>query len=204
MFSLRDIPFSRVILYLLLIGLLPIIGIGYFYTKEKKAWTEVSKHLETVQHLTQVKGLRQAPNNLVRKRFTNANPLYIDQHLESLSLLSKEKKALEELFNRPAFTGDDVAENRYAFLAGETNRLLFAERGVEVAEGMRETLEVLTHPVELDMDDLTNLLDLIDGEHPDQPQLIVTDLKLQKNSTHSKTEVFELTLSLIKREFTTS
>ena len=72
----------------------------------------------------------------------------------------------------------------------------------------QEVTETLVHPIEVNLDDLTNLLAKIEGKEigpytpgPGRPQLLILDFKIEKKSITDKKEVYQLNLKLLKREF---
>lgn len=138
------------------------------------------------------------------QRYREAEPYFIDQCLESLPLLERERRELLAMKNHPACSNRDKASRRIAFLAGPENRLAFAEENIRSSKSMKETEERLIHPVEIDLDDLEHLLALIEDlpvgafhPNPHSPQLLIQDFRLTKKTP----AVFELNLSMIKRDF---
>ncbi len=196
-----SIPLSRLVLYLTLLSLLPLMLVVYYFVSERHQIQELRDKITQVRVLAVQKEQKQAFNRLIRKQFANADPLYLDQQIEVLSLLKKEKEALDRLFQSKTFTGNEAAENRYHFLTGEGNRLQFSQASVQNAEGIQETMEILSHPVEVDGADIKEMLLRIETKRPRQPQLIVSDFKLVKKKPAQRSEVFELHLKLLKREF---
>ena len=51
------------------------------------------------------------------------------------------------------------------------------------------------------IDDLKDILDIIEGNHTQKPQLIVRDFQLTRKTKTSGNEVYDLSMALIKREF---
>src|SRR3990167_3399689 len=117
---MQKIPFSRVLVYLIVLGLIPLFSVSFFYMKEKRNWNDVAQHIETTSHQGQLKASRQSLNNLVRKKYEGADSLYIEK-LEALKFLNQEKEALQALFASHSFTGNESAELRYAYLSSDEN-----------------------------------------------------------------------------------
>lgn len=197
----QSIPLSRLALYIVLAGFLPLLFVGYFYTKEKNEWSAVADRIMAVHSLSEQKARKQSLNNALRKKYSDADYFYLDNQVETLSFLKKEREALESLFQNPSFTGNEAAEKRYAFLLGEANRLHFTEGSVQSGEGLQETIEIQAHPVEIDTQDLKEILVRLEGNRPGKPQLVITDFKLNKKAHPNGNQVFELNLKLLKREF---
>ncbi|NGX61888.1 MAG: hypothetical protein K940chlam9_01379 [Chlamydiae bacterium] len=196
-----SIPFSRLLVYLVILGLLPLFGVGFFHIKQKKAWEEVETTLYSVYSTSQKQARKEAQNQSIRKAYASSDPLYIEQKLESLSFLQKEQKALRHLFDTPHFTGNEAAEKRYLFLTEKANQLAFTQANTQSGPGFQESLQTLVHPVEIDSQDLRELLHKIEGDKAGKPQLIITDLKLSRKSYSNQNEVFGCAVKIVKREF---
>lgn len=139
-------------------------------------------------------------------RYSNTDPYFMDQKIESLPLLEKEQKALENLLEHPAFSHHDALRDRLQFL--RENKLLFAEEKIQASANIQEIEEKQRQPVEMDEEDLKKILTLIDdvsiGPYlPSQtgPQLILKEFRLKKQQTPLQTQVFEVEMELLKREF---
>ena len=139
------------------------------------------------------------------RRYTASEPYFIDQYLESFPLLQKELKELKSIQNHPACANRDFVQHRIGFIESSENRLAFAEENIRTSKKVKETDERLLHPVEIDADDLEHLLSLIEDiplgsniPYPHSPQLLIQDFSLIKKNRG----VYELNLTLLKREFT--
>ncbi|MBS0623639.1 MAG: hypothetical protein JSS62_03360 [Verrucomicrobia bacterium] len=200
MFKL-NIPTARLILYVMILSFLPLTLTSFFFLKQRKAWNLIANKTQEVCHLSSTKIRKQSLNTLVRKHFAKSDPLYLEHRLQSLFFLNKERKALEKLIQSPNYTGNDTVEKRLFFLTEGANHILLDEHYRQTADGLTETIETSLHPVEIDNEDLKNILDFIEQDHPLKPQLIIRDFQLTKKAKSSGLEVFDLTFSLIKREF---
>ncbi|MCH9628120.1 MAG: hypothetical protein S4CHLAM2_17730 [Chlamydiales bacterium] len=198
---ISSIPFSRLVIYLVVLGLLPLFFVGYTYTKQKNEWDFVARRIMSVRSLSEQKARKQSLNTIVRNKFSNTDPFYLDNQVASLSFLKKEREALDNLIQNPSFTGNEAAEKRHAFLSGEANQVQFTEGAVQSGEGVQERMVSLAHPVEVDTHDLKEILTRIEGNRPGKPQLLVSDFKLNKKAHPNGNEVYELSLKLLKREF---
>jgi len=148
---------------------------------------------------------KRIEKDLFLNRYSNFEPYFIDQCLEALPLLQSNLSELHAMKNHPACKNREALTKRIAFLEGPENRLSFAEETIRSSKRIKETEERLLHPVEVDAKDLERLLSLIEdvaigGCVPDQtsPQLIIQDFVLTKKNN----AIYELNLSLLKREFT--
>lgn len=142
------------------------------------------------------------------QHYSQANPYFLDEQIESLSFLQKEQNALRMLIEHPAIADTQPLENRLAFLTKGSNRFAFAEEAIRSSPLIKETEEKQKHPVEMNEEDLKEALSLIEDisiesypqiEH--RPQLIITEFHLNKKETPVKTHVFEVDMRFTKREF---
>lgn len=196
-----SIPFPRLIIYLMVLGLFPLLFVGYQFVSQKKQWNLVNQQILAVREMAEGKIRKQHLNTLVREKFSDFDQFYLNHHLETLSFLRHEKESLEKVIQNPAFTGNEAIEKRHLFLTGSANRMQFTEGTSQNAEGFVETVEILSHPVEIDHLDLKEILNRIEGVRPGKPQLIISDFKLVRKALSSGNEVFETHLKLLKREY---
>lgn len=197
----NQIPITRLIFYLVIIGFLPAIFISFDFYLTKKEWDGVQEKIRSVHRLSEAKAKKQYLNTIVRKAYTEIDHFYLENQLEPLTFLKKEKERLEQLFQSPSFTGNESAEKRYVFISSNANRLAFMQGNPNSSEGIQEVNCMLSHPVEIDTNDLKEILNRIEGYRKGKPQLIISDFKINKKAHLSGNEVFELNLKLKKREF---
>lgn len=205
---LSNIPQSRIILYLMIVGLLPLfIAAANLMTKKTKL-EELENNLQHVQQLAYVRKRKQALNMTVREYYRESDHFYIDKHLETLTFLDPEVETLQKLVNNKYFAGDENVKRRLEFLTGPANSLLFSEGNVQVYPFFQETTATLVHPVEVNLTDLKEILSLIEGQPigpfkagPNRPQLIILDFKLDKKVVSDSNEIFVLNMKMLKREF---
>jgi len=196
-----QLPLKRALVYGVLLCCLPLFFISCFFLKERKKWGLLSHQLQYTSHLSLSKAKKQSINNLVRKQFAKFDPLYIEHQLQSQIFLTKEIKSLENLMQSPHYTGLEALEKRLAFLKEGGNRMIFDVQKEHKATGIAENIEVMRHPVEVDAEDLRKLLGIIEEDHPLKPQLVIRDFQITKKEKPSGQEVFELSLSMIQREY---
>lgn len=143
------------------------------------------------------------------ERYSEADPYFLDNNIESLLFLQKEKKELQALSLHPAMADKHLTEERLKFLDSPQNRLAFVEETIRTGLRAKETEERQRHPVEIDEEDLKKLLSLIEDVPIDSfsplekaPQIMIIDFRLEKKTTSFKTKVLELEMKLLTREFT--
>jgi len=203
----NHIPKERLFYYILLIGLLPIILAASHVFKVRREIRSTASLVETLHSKAALVERRQGLNKAVRKQFLEADHFYLDKHLEAQALLEPEREMLEKVISQKTFIADDKVLSRMEKLNSK-NRIQFAEGVVQTYPDFQETIETLTAPVEVDVEDLKEILATIEGVDidaygpgPNRPQLIVTFFKIDKKKGSGDNEVFELSLRLLKREY---
>lgn len=198
---------SRLLIYLLLLGLLPIIFALIDFVSTQSQVTHLKDTLENVQHMALMREKKQATNMAVRQTYKTADHFYIDKHLESIALLENEIDALQKIADQSHIVDDEIVKKRLDFL-NTTNKLTFSEGVVQSYPHFHETLETLVRTVEINENDLLEILTKIEGtpigsviSPPNRPQLLITELKLDRKQIRDNSEVFLMNLKLLKREF---
>jgi len=204
----QNIPQNRLILYVMLAGLLPLI----------LAWLSFSSNMETITDLENMewhlqdqafsRERKQSTNITVRTHFRDADHFYIDKNLETLILLEPEIDSLKKMLNNPNFPEDENVKKRLDLLTGTGNTMVFTEGVVQSTPIFQEVTETLVHPVEINLSDLQQILCRIEGVSigdcvppPNRPQLIILEFKLDKKNVSEKNQVFLLNSKLLKREY---
>jgi len=205
---LSHIPKTRLILYLMIAGLLPLVFVAANFITKKRAVEELEQTLHHTQQLAYNQESKQAVNLAVQEHYKNSDHFYIDKHLETLSFLEPEVETLQQLVNDEYFSGGDQVKNRLDVLTASGNTLLFSEGNVQAYPSFQEITAGLVHPVEVNVANLKEILSLVEGEEialfkpgPNRPQLIILDLKLNKKNSYGNNETFLLNMKLLKREF---
>ncbi|MBS4167788.1 hypothetical protein [Parachlamydia sp. AcF125] len=204
---LSQIPQNRLLLYLMLLGALPLLfSIAYFFSNQSEI-TYLKKFIEDTQSQAFLQARRQANNKAVSHHFKDADRFYIDKQLEQLTFLKPEIQSLKEVMENKNYAGDDTVRKRFDFLTGSANKLLFSEGVVDTLPGFQETVVTQVHPVEVDASDIATILSLIEGQKigkhepaPNRPQLILIDFNLEKKALANKNEIFTINMKLLKRE----
>lgn len=204
----KNIPLSRLILYLLSLGLLPFIFVVFLFMTQKNDLDEIQKTLETIQYQALVKEKKQMLNLAVRQHFRDADHFYIDKYLETLVFLEPEIDQYQKIVQDKNFADDERVKKRLELLTTSSNALVFSEGVVQSYPLFQEVSETLVHSVEVNAADIKKILARIEGikmgeftPGPHRPQLLITEFKLDKKKINDKSEVYLLNLKLIKREF---
>ena len=206
MFS--SIPPKRLLIYLLIAGLVPIIISWFLFSSQLSHINELEQHVSNLQDKAFVRENKQSSNMAVRSHFNDVDHFYIDKNLETLSFLEPEIESLRGMLNNPNFPDDDNIKKRLDTLTGNGNTMIFTEGVVQSTPIFQEVTETLVHPVEINVSDLQKILCRIEGIPLDgcvppsnRPQLTILDFKIDKKNVSEKNEVFILNLKLLKREF---
>lgn len=204
----KTIPKQRLLLYMLVIGLLPVLWSLFYFVSTTNALAQVNTTTEQLTETALIQEKKQASNMAVRSHFKDADHFYIDKYLETLVFLEPEIEGLQKILSNKNIAEDENAKKRLEFLTSPANSLAFSEGVVQSAPFFQETTETLVHPVEINGNDLKKILARIEGVEfdsiqagPNRPQLIILDFKLDKKAIRERNEVFNLNLKLLKREY---
>lgn len=205
---LNNIPHNRLVIYILIFGLLPILFVVFHLFSKIDDLENLQMNIQQTSNLGFLREKKQAINMAIQSVFRETDHFYIDKEIESIPLLQSEIDNLQKIVNNPHFTEDDGIKKRLEFLTGTGNNLVFSEGVVQSTPVFQEVTETLVHPVEVNTQDLKNILAKVEGKNidsfipgPGRPQLIILDFKIEKKSITDKNEVYLLNLKLLKREF---
>lgn len=141
--------------------------------------------------------------------YSNANPYFLDTNIESILFSKHEIDELTAILQHPAITDKKQIEARLNFLTKGANHLSFTEESIRTTGTIKETEEKQRHPVQMDEEDLRKLLTIVEdmpiaGQtkiEASRPQIVITDFRLDTKQTPLKTNVFEVEMQFLKREF---
>ncbi len=158
-------------------------------------------HLEYVAIDTLEK--RKQVKDFIEKHITY-DKFFIDNNLENMKFLQKEKEIFYNLLNHPAFCNNSQIRKRLNFIQGDQNSLKFAEENVRQTALIKETDENQLNIIEIDENDLQRILSIIEPSQSvnsvnpiDSPQLIIKNFVLNKEKENS----FLLEMKILKREY---
>lgn len=202
-----NIPLHRLLMYILIAGALPILFATQTHLTTRTRLNAAASRVEALQSAALQAERREGVNKAVRSHFLEADHFYIDRQIESLPLLVEEQNLLQKIASQRGIVANEKVLRRLEHLTTD-NKLVFSEGVLQTTPLFQETTETLTHPVEIDIDDLRSLLAKVEGvdigtasSGPGRPQLIITSFKLEKKKVSERNEVFELNLKLLKREY---
>ncbi len=205
---MNNIPQSRVILYILIAGLLPVFFVIFYFLEQKTDIEELDNYITRIENIAFVREKKQSLNLTVSDHFKDSDHFYVDKNLETLTFLEPEIEVIQKLVNNKYFAGNETVKKRLDFITGPGNSLLFSEGNVQSYPFFQETIATLVHPVEVNIEDIKEILALTEGEPingfspgPDRPQIIILDFKLDKKDVFEGNQVFLLNMKLLKREY---
>jgi hypothetical protein len=205
---LNTIPKNRLVMYGMVLGLLPVFYTIFSLWGEFSTVDQLSRMIKVVEEKSEIYKRKQSNNMAVIDHYRDADHFYIDKYLETLTFLEPEIEALQKIVNHKNFTGDTNITKRLDFLTGPGNSLVFTEGVVQSYPLYQETTETLTHPVELNINDIRKVLARVEGVKigsynpgPNRPQMIILDFKLDKKKQANENEIYSLNMKLLKREY---
>ena len=128
---LNKIPINRLLLYLILLGFIPVVVVLAIFYTEKSEQSDLQNFIETIQQQAVISEKKQALNMTVRHHFRDADHFYIDKHLEKLVFLEPEIEALQHIVTDKNFTEDERVKKRLEYLTTSANSLVFSEGVVQ-------------------------------------------------------------------------
>ncbi len=174
-----------------------------------------SKERTLAEQASRLSSLCEKRNETLQKRiykkdflaqYQAFDPFFLEKNLETLFLLKKESQEIESHLRHPAFFSQEDLRCRLEFLQGNQNRIKFKEDAFRHSPLFDEVELSLTHPVEINKDDLATILSNIEGVKiqknllpPGRPQLIIRKMELEKKKETQETLL--LNLQLVKREY---
>lgn len=202
--SLKEaIPPSRIILYVILGSLLPVVA-AIVWTQSTISTAEENQYLlYSLGERIQKKAATQERNRAIIQRFHGKDSLFLHHHIESLRPLSKEIAFLQEKVQKLVLPEDGLYEKRLTALTSGENNFSFTEASTEVGANYKETVENQTKPVDLDESDLQTVLTLLEGteENSEKPHLIISEAHIERKKGLVK-EAWNFVVKIIRREYT--
>ncbi len=187
----------------------PLLGAAAFLFLQNDRIQETEERFAAASAKGKLAFERKAKKERFLSRYANSDPYFLDQKIESLLFLQNERQQIECLLRHPALPHKQSLQERHSFLSDSSNRLVFAEENIQTSGRMKETDEKLRRSVQVDEKDLQQLLALIEdipvGPYlplNGSPQLIIQDFRIKKIKTPLESEIFEIEMDLLKREFT--
>lgn len=166
---------------------------------------DLKQRIEHLQiRMERIKTVEKDRNTFISE-YSEADPYYIDNTLESLVFLKPEADALKLVYNHPAFQSSDYVKSRMETLINGGNHLIFSEKKRKSENGIEEIEYAQARPVEMNVIDLKTTLAAVEGVRFDhytpplgRPQFIIQGFHLTKKKLAER-ETYFLEMQLIKR-----
>ena len=204
---MEKITNERKLLYLLLLGMLPVFFVSLYFYSQSTYQQSLTYALNDAIAMAQEKNAKEYMNKQVKKIFYDADHFYIDKEIETIQPLQSEVSRLQRILEQGYHPSEDEMRKRLTFLTNGQNTLSFTEGSIKSYKDFQETIETLSHPVEVDVNDLTVILSKVEGLSPasdaanlKRPHLIITELKLEKRKGLVQNP-YLLDLKVLKREY---
>ncbi len=196
-------------LFFFILSTLPVLIAVFFLFLKLNQLQDLEERFAAAVRKEKTASERKMRKEKFLQRYSQADPYFLDREIESFPLLQKEKEKLESLLHHPAFPESQSIKNRLAFLY--ENRLTFMEENIQSSSQIKEVEEKQRRPVQMDEQDLKKILSLIEDIPVDSytppvqsPQILIKNFWLKKQETSLQTEVFEVEMNLLKREWINS
>jgi hypothetical protein len=197
------IALKRKLFFFLITGPLLLFSISFSYISIKfiKNYQNHNKFNLTKKH-----AICSYKKRLARKQFLdvygNSDPSYLDDKIENLFLLEKEKNAFEKI-SRITLSQPELELNPTSDIF-KKNILLFSEESNKKTSLVKESEKKQRYPLKVNTSDIHNILSILENPTADKnsppPQLIIKKFDLKK-SFFLENEVYLLNMEIIKREF---
>src|SRR5579872_407387 len=128
----------------------PLLTAAVFLIIQNDRIQKIEERFATASAKGKIAFERKAKKERFLRRYTNPDPYFLDQRIESLLFLQNEKQQIDSLMRHPALPHKQSLQERYSFLTDGSNRLSFAEENIQTSGRIKETDEKLQYPVQVD------------------------------------------------------
>jgi hypothetical protein len=203
---MKSIPQKRCIIYLLLLGLVPLLSVFIWYGHRRDFISDLGERLGHNIEAVSSQVAREYTNHMTRKLYRGKDPFYLNKEVESLVLLQNEIDELKKLSASSFGPEEEMCRRRLHFLTSGENGISFTESSEKHFSNTSEVVATLAHPVQVNLADLRKILTRLEavpleGEIPlSRPHCIVSELRLEKKEGFLH-EVFVLNLQVTRRDY---
>jgi hypothetical protein len=187
---------------------LPLLFSGIYLFNHLAVQEELENRFRTAAKKGAIALERKARKEHFILNHSSVDPFFLDKHIESLLFLQSELSTIQSMLQHPALANKRLLQERLQFLESGKNRLAFIEENIRSTSKIKETDERQRHPVQMDEKDLQKLLAYVEQIPIDQtkpidamPQLVVRDMKIKKTENALHSEIYEVEMQLLKREW---
>jgi hypothetical protein len=177
---------SKGVLFCFILSFLPLFFVLYYLNKENQKLALIKNRVAELKVLCKKWNTNWSKKSAFIHSFQSSNPLFLKTYLEKMQCLQNEIKILQKCLSYPELKQYFGYNQRLAFLLGNTNRCIF-----------QESLERQTKSIEVDAEDLKHLINLIEKNQEEKPQLLIKECHITKKNQDQDT--FFVLLEIIKR-----
>jgi len=177
--------------------LILVLFVSSFYLKKRERLVLLEKELKDLKFQSVQFFEKEKEHELLRKKYSNGDPEFLEKTLSQLSFLQKEKDLLEILFSESSFGSYEPMQKRWIFLTSGENIINLKKTFEQQTPQYQETHYKFKHPVEVEKEDIEHILQIVEGEDKNAPQLILKDFFLEKKEEG----LYQIDMEIIQRVF---
>jgi hypothetical protein len=187
----------------LFLGLIPLLvfSLAWQFYRKISELDEIERHLIAMHSRIVKYELCKEKEAAFYTQIEKADPQFLEKYVESLVFLEPEMKKLQALSSY--VKDDELINERLSFLKTE-NQLKFIENDLRQEGKFKEVEYKIEKPIQVDKENLKQLLSLLENRKVDSsitpPQITIKEFHIEKKEISKNSEVYELSLSIIKRE----
>lgn len=177
-----------------------------FYQKESLL-SMIAEEVEDLKEKSSQVANQNQRKQEFKEQFKLASSDFIDQQIHPISCLQEEVSFLQTIQKLPGFTSFGPINKRIQLLNSQYNKPIFIKGNDKQKLGFRETHYHLSHPIEVNEEDIQLLLSKIEGiqiadheKKSNRPQLIVKQFCMTRKNSPNLSEAFEIDMKLLQRE----
>jgi len=193
---------------------IPLLYTGICFTIIASIWvaccfyiktTTLSKWEQKINSLSfslQEKNKEQKENSTIYNHYRTSYQNYLDKCTTSLFFLNNEIKNLENLLTYPEeLINKNKLLKRLQHISSSENKLKFIEGPLTRWKTFQEINVTLLHPVEVDINDISKVIEKIEGNTNNKPHCFITLFSIKRNYTPIGSETYKLNLNFIQRNY---
>ena len=202
------ISLSKIIIYAFLAAIIPALFILWELSSNFEKCTALEERIQINTEKAALLSPLLKKHVAHRRGLENRDPNFVNSHLETFIPLSHEIDSLKERSQRGFLPDEDAFKRRLEFLTSGQNTITFVESGIQTNNGIKETVESQTKPIEMNGNDVCEFLERIEGAKDAPPyskrphlQFLECRIERKKQTNGSFTnEVYLFTSKLLKQE----
>jgi len=172
-------------------------GACYILAQQSQTLAKMEKRIERLEVRAKKTQQMRAKAAEFSKRIHEAKENLIIEELSTKELLHKEKERLRILLTTQIVKESRALQARSQKL--KENNMLLQQTALAEKGSIQEKIYGLDHPIEIDEEDLTRLLEEIEKPTAHKPQAFFKTLTLQRKKLAEHNEVFECDFTFLQR-----